>query len=140
MEESLKNIFGQTLVEANKLKTYSPLALAYVGDAVYDLIIRTKVVSEKNCKPNKYHQETIQYVNANAQMKHYMKIQNLLTEEEQAVFRRGKNTKTPSPAKNQSIHDYRIATGVEALIGYLYLSGQMERILELMEYGLREEE
>lgn len=140
MEESLKEVAKQYVVDENTLRTYNPLAFAYVGDAVFDLIIRTQVVSKGNNRPNKYHQTTIQYVNANAQCAIYHKIKDLLTEEEQNIFRRGKNTKTMSPAKNQSLHDYRIATGFEALLGYLYLAGRMERILELVQFGLKEEE
>ena len=90
------------------------------------------VVTKGNDKANHYHQKTISYVNAAAQTAMMEKIKPLLTDEERAVFRRGKNAKSPSPAKNQSSHDYHIATGFEALMGYLYLSGQMERLEELI--------
>lgn len=136
MEKSLDLILQQYPLDEKELKTYHPLAFAYVGDAVYDMIIRTMIVVQGNRRPNKYHKDTISYVNAAAQTEMYQKIKSSLTEEEQNVFRRGKNTKTFSPAKNQSLHDYRIATGFETLIGYLYLSGQMERILQLVKIGL----
>jgi ribonuclease-3 family protein len=96
------------------------------------------VVTKGNDKANHYHQKTIGYVNAAAQTEMMEIIKPLLTDEEKAVFRRGKNAKSLSPAKNQSSHDYHIATGFEALMGYLYLSGQMERLEELIRICLSE--
>ena len=118
------------------MRSYSALAFAYIGDSVYDLIIRTMITSKGNNRPNKYHQQVIQYVNANAQTRMMDKIKPLLTEEEKTMFRRGRNAKSISCAKNQSHHDYRIATGFETLIGYLYMTGQMGRIMELVSVGL----
>ena len=142
MEESLielEKIIPQNLIPMNEsqLRTYSPLAFAYIGDSIYDLIIRTMIVSRGNNRADRYHHEAIKYVNANAQMKMYQTIKDILTEEEQTIFRRGKNSKPASTAKNQSLHDYKIATGFEALYGYLFLAGKMDRILELTEYGLK---
>ena len=132
----LKQHYPLTEVE---LRTYSALAFAYVGDSVYDLIIRTMVTSRGNNRPNQYHKEVIGYVNAKGQTEMMGRIKPYLTEEERTIFRRGRNSKTISAAKNQSHHDYRIATGFEALLGYLYLSGRMERIMELVRIGLGEE-
>ncbi len=140
MEKSLSEIIEHFPLSEGEVRAYNPLAFAYVGDAVYDLIIRTMVVSKGTNRPNRYHKETIQYVNAKAQMELYENMKEILTDEEKNIFRRGKNTKTISPAKNQSLHDYRMATGFEALMGYLYLSGRVDRIIELVEYGLKKEE
>lgn len=138
MEESLNHILEHYSLTQKELNTYHPLAFAYVGDAVYDMIIRTMIVAQGNRRPNKYHHDTIQYVNAAAQTKMYQYIKPFLNEEEKNIFRRGKNTKVMSPAKNQSLHDYRIATGFEALVGYLYFSGKTDRIMELVKIGLSE--
>lgn len=140
MEESLKIIADAFPLDEQKIKTYSALSFAYIGDSVYDLIIRTMITARANTKPNKYHKQVIGYVNANAQTKMMEAIKLFLNEEEKTIFRRGKNAKPASCAKNQSLHDYRIATGFETLIGYLYLTGKMERIMELIAIGLKEEE
>ncbi|MDO4977716.1 MAG: ribonuclease III domain-containing protein [Eubacteriales bacterium] len=139
MEKSLGILNEHFPLTENELRTYSALSFAYIGDSIYDVIIRTMVVTKGNTRPNKYHKDVIKLVNANAQTQIMGKIKDVLTEDELAVFRRGRNAKTSSVAKNQSNHDYRIATGFEALIGYLYLSGKMERILELIEIGLGED-
>lgn len=139
MEESLKAIADAFPLDAQKVKTYSALSFAYIGDSVYDLIIRTMITTRGNTKPNKYHRRAIEYVNAAAQTCMMEKIKPYLNEEEKVIFRRGKNAKPASCAKNQSHHDYRIATGFETLIGYLYLTGQVARIIELVSIGLREE-
>lgn len=137
MEKSLGLLNQHFPLTEVELRTYSALSFAYIGDSVYDMIIRTMIVSKGNNRPNKYHREVIKYVNAKAQTEMMGIIKEYLTEEEITMFRRGRNSKTISPAKNQSHHDYRIATGFEALIGYLYLAGRMERIMELVEIGLK---
>ena len=136
MEESLGRIMDHFPLTEQEVRSYSALAFAYIGDSVYDLIIRTMITSKGNNRPNKYHQQVIQYVNANAQTRMMDKIKPLLTEEEKTMFRRGRNAKSISCAKNQSHHDYRIATGFETLIGYVYMTGQMGRIMELVSVGL----
>lgn len=114
------------------IKTYSALTLAYIGDAIYDLIIRTYMVANGNAPVNKLHKQVIRLVQATAQAELYHMIQDRLTEEEQAVYKRGRNAKSFSTAKNAGIVEYRTATGLEALIGYLYLTDRLDRILELM--------
>lgn len=136
MEKSLSLIDSHFPLTEQELRTYSALSFAYIGDSVYDLIIRTMVTAKGNNRPNKYHQQVIQYVNAHAQTMMMEKIKPILTEEERMMFRRGRNAKSISSAKNQTPHDYRIATGFETLVGYLYMSGQMERIMELVKIGL----
>lgn len=114
----------------------SPLVLAYIGDCVFDLIIKMMVAGRGNRQVHKLHEETSHYVQASAQSFMMRAMQEHLTEEEHAVYRRGRNARSVSPAKNQSITDYRRATGFEALIGYLYLNREYERLTELVSIGL----
>ena len=118
------------------IKTYSPLTLAYIGDGIYDLIIRTMVIHQGDKQVQKLHLETSALVNAGTQSKMMRTLQEQLTEEEHAVYKRGRNAKSVSPAKNQSVTDYRSATGFEALLGYLYLKKEWQRILDLVKMGL----
>ena len=117
-------------------KTYSPLGLAYIGDAVYEIAVRTLVISEGNMSVNKYHKKSSSLVTASTQARVYDNIKERLTDEETAVYKRGRNAKSATAAKNASIVEYRMATGIEALIGYLYLSGRMARAVELIKIGL----
>ena len=118
------------------VREYSPLTLAYIGDCIYDLVIKSLVISEGNKQVNKLHQETSKLVQASAQSLMMRTMQEHLTEEEHAVYKRGRNAKSVSPAKNQSITDYRRATGFEALLGYLYLKKDYKRLLDLVKIGL----
>lgn len=131
--EQIKKSFGCKEVD---VKTYSPLALAFLGDCVYDLIIRTIVVEQGNRSASDLHKRTSSYVKASTQAYMIEALQELLEEEEKAVYRRGRNAKSYTTAKNASIADYRKATGFEALIGYLYLQNRIERILELVKAAL----
>ena len=112
------------------------MGLAYIGDGVYDLIIRTIVIDLGNGKVKNFHRLTSSVVKAESQAKLVKEILGLLTEEELAVYRHGRNAKAATSAKNASIIDYRLATGFEALLGYLYLKHQMDRSLFLVKYGL----
>ena len=123
-------------MEEVDVSTYSPLTLAYIGDGIYDLIIRSIVVNRGNKQVNKLHKETSSLVQASAQSLMMSTMQEHLTEEETAVYKRGRNAKSISPAKNQSITDYRRATGFEALLGYLYLKKEWKRMLDLVKIGL----
>jgi len=118
-------------------QSYSPLTLAYIGDSVFDLLIRTLVVSRGNKPVKKLHQETSGIVQASSQSEMMRVLQSLLTEEEHTIYKRGRNAKSISPAKHQTLTDYRRATGFEALIGWLYLKNDWPRILELVGVGLR---
>ena len=141
MEESvgllrqIKESFGLKEVD---IRTYSPLTLAYIGDCVYDLVIRTVVVERGNEPANKLHKKTVAYVKAQTQASMIEALLPYHTEEEEAVYKRGRNAKSYTSAKNASIGDYRKATGMEALVGYLYLTGQEARIMELIKTGLKE--
>ncbi len=132
---------GLTILEAIKrdfdcreidIRTYSPLALAYIGDAIYDLVIRTIVVERGNTSANNLHKKAVRYVNAVKQAQMIEALQEELSEEERTVYKRGRNAKSYTTAKNASVIDYRKATGFEALCGYLYLTGKQERMLVLI--------
>lgn len=132
-DEYLKDLFELKEVDIN---AYSPLVLAYIGDSIYDLIIKTMVVNEGNAQVQKLHQKTSSLVQASTQSLMMRTMQEHLTEEEHGVYKRGRNAKSVSPAKNQSVTDYRRATGFEALMGYLYLKKDWKRMLELVKIGL----
>ena len=110
----------------------SPLTWAYVGDCVYELYIRTKLVDTTKLKPHELHIKSVKYVKAKAQAETLKKLETILTEEEKEIVRRGRNTQTHHIAKNASMHDYKYATAFEALIGYLYLTKQDDRLFEMM--------
>lgn len=138
MEESLISHCKELLMlEERDPNGYSPLVLAYLGDAVYELVIRTRVVNRGNTQVNKMHRMTAGLVKAEAQAKMYMLLEEELTEEEQAVYRRGRNAKSATMAKHATMRDYRMATGFEALMGWLYLNGRLERLTELVSLGLK---
>lgn len=113
------------------LKMLSPLQFAYIGDAVYELFIRTYLIGKSNISVNELHKEAIEYVKAKAQadITHY--LEDKLTEEEWQMVKRGRNAKSGSAPKNANLLDYRYATGFETLIGFLYLTEKHERILEI---------
>ncbi len=113
-------------------KLLSPLVWAYIGDSVYELFIRTKLVNNSNAKPHKLHIESIKYVKAKSQAEILKKILDELTEEEKDIVRRGRNTENHHIAKNANTADYSQSTGFEALIGYLYLTKQDNRLKEIL--------
>ena len=116
-----------------KPSQFSSLALAYIGDGVYELFVRTKVIEEhENMPANKLHKKTVQYVKAHAQANSIDAMLPHLTDDETAVYKRGRNAKSNTTPKNADMADYRKATGFEALIGFLYLLGENERLHELM--------
>lgn len=118
------------------IRTYSPLTLAFIGDCVYDLIIRAAIVERANRSPKSLHKLKSEAVKAQTQAAFMDAVMELLTEEECEVYKRGRNAKSMSVAKNASVIDYRKATGMEALLGYLYLQNEEERILSLVKEGL----
>lgn len=119
----------------------NPLQLALIGDAVYEVFVRTYILdNNKELSAHKIHVETVHYVKAQGQSDIVKKIEEMLNEEEFYIFKRGRNTKSATVPKNANVRDYRSATGFETLVGYLYLTNQMERLLELMEKGLSEGE
>ena len=116
-------------------RQYSPLTLAYIGDGIYDIVIRTMVLSHGNAPVNKLHKISSSFVKAKSQMEMFHAIEDVLTEEEMGVYKRGRNAKSYTSAKNATITEYRSATGFEALLGYLYLMNRFDRIIELVKYG-----
>ena len=118
------------------IRTYSPLTLAYIGDGVYELIIRTVLVEQGNLQPAKLHKKSSGLVKAAAQAAMIHGLEAQLTEEELSAYKRGRNAKAYHTAKNASVADYRTATGFEALMGWLYLTGRSERMVSLIRAGL----
>ncbi len=115
---------------------YSPLALAYIGDSIFDVMVRTIEVSKVNKQANKYHHDVIKIVCAPAQAKMMLAIENRLTEEERAIYMRGRNAHSYTKAKNASRKDYRNATGFEAVLGYLYLREDFTRLTDVVKMAL----
>lgn len=133
MEKSLDRYFTDILgVEYSDPKEYSPLSLAYIGDSVFDLMVKTILVTRNNKQAYKYHKEASSIVKAESQAAYIDFLMEHLTEEEIWIYKRGRNTKTHSTAKNATVGQYRKATGFEALIGYLYLNRDYNRLFELM--------
>lgn len=116
---------------------YSPLTLAYIGDGIYEIIVRTMIVDEANRQVNKIHRAASELVKAESQAAMIFSIMDMLTEEEQTIYKRGRNAKAVTRAKNASMSDYRTATGFEALMGWLYLTGQSDRMMELIKEGIK---
>lgn len=115
------------------VKMLSPLVWAYIGDSVYEMFIRMHLVNSSNAKPHKLHIASIQYVKAKAQADCLKKLQEYLTDEEKEIVRRGRNVQNHHIAKNANVADYAMSTAFEALIGYLYLTKQDERLKEILE-------
>lgn len=132
----LKELFH---LEDQDLRSYSPLTLAYIGDGVYELIIRTILVKKGNCPVNRLHKKASSLVKAGAQSAIMEVIEEELTPEELSVYRRGRNAHSPIMAKHATMADYRRATGFEALMGYLYLKEDYTRMLTLVRMGIGED-
>ena len=137
METNLSNLNELFHLEEQDIRSYSPLTLAYIGDGIYELIIRTILVKKGNCPVNRLHKKASSLVKAAAQSGIMEIIEKELTPKELSVYRRGRNAKSVTMAKHATMKDYRMATGFEALMGYLYLTEQMERMAELLGHGLK---
>lgn len=111
----------------------SPQVLAYIGDAVYELSVRTHIIARGFARSDKIHGEAVKYVCANTQAEVLRSIESLLTAEEAGVARRGRNAKGGHTPKGASVTSYRSSTGLECLVGYLFLRGETERLSEIME-------
>ena len=132
-------MFGMLETPSEKPSMYSPLTLAYMGDSVYEVYVRAHLLAGGNLPTNRLHRESIKYVSAEAQSAFMEIIEPLLTEEEEAIYKRGRNAKSYTVPKHAQVIDYKRATGLETLIGYLYLSGRSERIDELMQVLFKQE-
>lgn len=128
--DNLNLLPGEAMPES-KARMYSPLTLAFLGDAVYSLLVRQMLSFEENKPTGKLHKQSIKYVNAAFQAQMIRELLPMLNENEEAVFKRGRNAHSAHSPKNQDAADYRYATGLEALYGYLYLCGKNARINEL---------
>jgi hypothetical protein len=136
MEEILDYLLKPFNIERKEAKEFSPLVLAYIGDAVYELIVRSILVSMGNRPVNKLNKDATSLVKAGAQSEIVKLISDNLSEEEYTVFKRGRNSSPHTMAKNASMTDYKYATGFEALIGFLYLDNRCDRALELVKLGI----
>lgn len=137
LKEKFMNEFG---LQEQDIRTYSPLTLAYIGDAIFELVVRTVLVERKNTQPEKLHKAATKIVKAETQALMIEALKEDLTEEEMAVFKRGRNAKAVTRAKNATMSEYRRATGFEALMGYLYLKGEISRMIELIHLGVEKAE
>ena len=140
MEESVSRLsrkFRETFgLEAIDLRSYSPLTLAYIGDAAYELVIRSIIVEQGNAPVNRLHKRSSCLVKAKAQAEAAVKLMDVFTEEEMAVYKRGRNAHSHTMAKNAEMTDYRMATGFEAVMGYLHLKQDYERMITLVHLGI----
>lgn len=125
--------FIETSRSIQEVKLLPPLTWAYIGDCVYELYIRTKLINETYMKPHALHIESIKYVKASAQSEILKRIYNDLTEEEKDIVRRGRNAENHHLPKNANVQDYMYSTAFEALIGYLYLTKQNDRLKEILD-------
>lgn len=139
METNLMQLKELFHLEEQDLRSYSPLTLAYIGDGIYELIIRTILVKQGNCPVNRLHKKASSLVKASAQSAIMEVIEEELTPEELSVYRRGRNAHSPTMAKHATMSDYRRATGFEALMGYLYLKEDYTRMLKLIRMGIEED-
>jgi len=125
-------------IPGEPMNRYSPLALAFMGDSVFEIIIRSIVVQTANRPAGQLNKIKVKFVNAAAQAKMIEALESELTDEEMDAYKRGRNAKSYTSAKNQSVADYRKATGLEALCGYLYLKGDLDRLFYLIRKGMDE--
>ena len=136
MEESIAYLREQFQLPRQDIRTYSPLALAYIGDGIYERYIRTIVVGRGNRQASKLHHAASRLVKAPTQALMAEALEAEFTPKEEAVYRRGRNAKSYTTAKNATTGQYRKATGFEAVMGYLYLTGQYIRMIDLIKMGL----
>ena len=144
MEESLipdlAGFLGERFsLPAQDIKSYSPLTLAFIGDSVFEVVIRSILVRRGQKPVKALNREKVRFVSAKAQAGLVTRMEPLLTDEEKDIIRRGKGTKTAHHAKNASLQDYHLATGFEALCGYLYLTGRLDRLTELLALTLEKD-
>ena len=134
---TVNEIFNSKEVRPNE---YSPLALAFIGDSVFDLVIKSVIVEKANCQVNKLQNKTSKIVRATTQALIVDALKDELSEEEANIYRRGRNAKPYTKEKNASYSEYCKATGLEALVGYLYLKGETKRLVSLIKLGLENAE
>ena len=133
MLDCINETFGLHKVD---LRTYSPLALAFIGDSVFATVVKAVIIERGNCPGNKLHYYSAHLVRAESQALMYDLWKECISEEEAVILQRGHNAKTVNKAKNATDADYRKATAVETLTGYLFLAGEEERLCELIRMGI----
>lgn len=126
--------FGDVLTK-EKANNISPVVLAFIGDAVYSLYVRERLVFSSDLKTGELSAKTVESVKATSQAKFFKEIENLLTEDELAVYKRARNAKKPTKSKSASVSEYNSSTGFEALLGFLYITGNIERLNFLLNKG-----
>jgi ribonuclease III family protein len=134
VEEFLHNLYRKE----KDTTQYSPLVLAYIGDTVFELYIKTMLVCKGNASVNNLHLRSVHYVSAKSQSGIIHRILPKLTDEEKDIVRRGRNAKSGTVPKNADISEYKYATGFESLIGYLYLEGRFERLTHIINMAIEE--
>ena len=140
IDDFFRKISSELPVKPGDLSTYSPLALAYVGDAVFDLYIRTLILSRGNAPVHKLHKQSVAFVKAKAQSDIIHKLLDRLEPDEQDAVRRGRNAKSGTVPKNTDIADYKYATGFETLLGYLYIRQDFDRLMEVLRLSTEQSE
>lgn len=135
----MKNLFNFEIITEQEARVKNAQVLAFIGDAVYSLYVRNYIALNNNGKSGELHKLSTKFVKAKSQSEVIEKLLPIFTEEEMSVFKRGRNYKTQSVAKNSSVQEYHRATGFEAVLGYLYLSGQSERLNEILRIGVIDE-
>jgi len=136
IEAFLNDLCGGTLSE-EQVRMMNPVKLAYIGDVVFELYVRLYVIHVEKRSVNLLNKKTVSFVNATAQAKVAKSLEEILTEEEWMVLKRGRNQKSLKPPKNANIGDYKYATGFESLLGYLYLMGQTDRVREIVLHAIK---
>ncbi len=136
LNEFIESILKDIDLNQNDINQYSPLVLAYLGDSVYEVYIRTLLVCEGNAPVNKLHKRSITYVKAKAQSDIIHGIMEYLTPDEQDIVRRGRNAKSGTIPKNADVTEYKYATGFETLLGYLFLRKDNERLKEVLKMSV----
>lgn len=138
ISEFFDKITGEFNYKPDEVNQLSPLVLAYIGDAVYEVFIRTMLVSGENVPVHILHKRSIAFVKAKAQSHVIHRIMPSLTEEELSVVRRGRNAKSATIPKNADVTEYRYATGFESLVGFLYLKKDYERLTDILKMAVSE--
>lgn len=139
IEDTFDKILEQFNFSDSKINNTPPLVLAYIGDAVYEVFIRTLLISEANIPVHKLHKRSIEYVKAKAQSDIIHRIMENLNPDELDVVRRGRNAKSGTIPKNADVNEYKYATGFESLIGYLYLKKDINRLMEVLRMAISED-
>ena len=140
LEKKIKKLFNKIVEKDNiNLDNFSPLVLAYIGDAVHEIFIRTHIATGEKVPVRKLHRLSIDYVKANAQSNAVNKIKTVLEKEELDIVRRGRNAKSGTIPKNADVTEYKYATGFETLLGFLFLSGKIERLMEILKITVKED-